>query len=113
MNAFTVTRGNVWGAHFVLTMPGDPTFVWTGIAITAQLRLSPDFDGQLLHTFAVSPILSTDLKTCEFSLALSGAETLSLADSYGDFRVERISPQFGPFNIFQYRLTFADNGITN
>lgn len=113
MNAFTATRGNVWGAHFVLTMPGDPTFVWTGIAITAQLRLSPDFDGQFVHDFVITPVISTDLKTCKFSLALSGAETMATPDSYGDFRLERDSPQFGPVNVFPYRLTFSEAGVTN
>jgi hypothetical protein len=113
MNAFSALRGNVWGIHFVLTMPGDPSFDWTGIVIAAQLRLSPEFDGELVHTFPVSPIVSADFKMCEFSLALSEAETLTLPNSYGDFRVERADPQFGPLNIFLYRLTFADNGVTH
>jgi hypothetical protein len=113
MNAFSVLRGNVWGLRFILTMPGDPAFVWTDIEITAELRLSPEFDGEHVHTFPVSPIVSADFKTCEFSLALSEAQTLTLPNSYGDFRVERADPQFGPLNIFLYRLTFTEGGVTN
>jgi hypothetical protein len=112
VTTFTVKRGNVWGMRFVLTMPADPTFTFEGADITAELRSKPRMSGELLHTFAVVPIVSTDGKTAEFSLALSKAETLSVPDSYGDFRIERADPQFGPLNIYPYRLVMSDSGIT-
>lgn len=102
MKIFSVIRGDRWTQVFQMEIPGDPTFDWTGVTVTADLRTEAGASSALF-TFTPGVAITPGLMTV--TLDLPGLASANLPDaSLGTVVVARTSPAFGPYTPVKFQL---------
>lgn len=102
MKKIEIPKGNSFWFDVVLDTP-DPLFDWSTVTIRAELKENPE-DPVALHEFEIVPTYDTG--TVSFQLYMPGSLMEGLPTVfYGDIRIERESPVFGPYNVFPFQIT--------
>ncbi len=104
MTTFNLFQGNLFDQEVVFEYTG---FDFTDSVITAQLRTSVDSES-VVHQFSITPDFTTvGEATFRLQIPKAESENLEIRTYYGDIRIERASPAYGPYTVssFQIKVT--------
>lgn len=100
MKNYTLHQTEIFDEEVEFTYDG---FDFTGCEVFSTLRRK-DANGDVAHEFDIPPTLNLAVGTATFRLQLSQLESsnLKVGEYYGDIRIKRDSPAYGPYIVANY-----------